>query len=654
MKIKDTLQNLVSGLGVWGKDKAAHRQFNLVEMAQQEVEAAYRGDWVARKIVDIPAFDMTRAWRTMQIDKKDITLFEAEERRLGIRPKVHRAIWLARLYGGSGLVLDDGALDLRAPLNVTGKAGLKAVLVLPRHRLTAGPLQHDPYDEGFDEPTYFNMAGGERGTTEVHPSRVITFMGAPVPDPQGDRAESTVYGDSILMALRDAVMDAASVNANIASMIEEAKVDVIKVPGLLGAVLAPEYRNQMIARWELAAVLKSIHNVLLMDGAEEWERKQVNFAGLPDVQKMMLQIVSGAADIPATRFLGQSPAGMNSTGDSDLQNYDLMISAKQGVDLTPRMDRLDESLLMSALGSKPEGAHSRWNPLRVPTPKESAEIETARANAARTIVDSGLVPMAAMEVAFQNRLIEDGVYPGLEQAIKDAKAGILLPFEDPADENDIDPRTGQPMDPEDPRNPIKPPAPANENEPREITVNGGKVAIKAGVRKPARDTIVTDAKPRTLYVHRKLLNAEEVIAWARGEGFEVLVPAGEMHVTVALSRQPVDWMKVPTDWWSGHDEREAGILKVPPGGARLVEPVGDKGAIALLFSSNALQYRHNDIQSVGASWPFEEYQPHVTLTYQGPAGLDLDKVKPFLGRLRFGPEVFEEVVEDWAKKVIEQ
>lgn len=650
MQIRDTLLNLVSGLGVWGKDKSAHRQFALNEMAPQEIEAAYRGDWIARKIIDIPAFDMTRAWRTMQIEKKAITVFEAEERRLGVRPKFHKAVWWSRLYGGSGLVMDDGAPDLMRPMNVTGTGGLKALLVFPRHRLIPGPLQHDPYDEGFDEPTYYNMSGGERGATQVHPSRVIPFMGAPVPDPQGDRAESTVYGDSILMALRDAVMDAASTNQSIAALIEEAKVDVIKVPGLLGAVMAKEYRDQMIARWELAAVLKSIHNVLLMDGAEEWERKQTNFAGLPDVAKIMLQIVSGAADIPATRFLGQSPAGMNSTGESDLQNYDLMISAKQGVELSPRMDRLDEALLVSALGSKPEGAYSRWNPLRVPTPKERAEIETARATAARTIVDSGLVPTAAMEVAFQNLLIEEGVYPGLEKAIEDAKKGILLPFEDPADENDLDPRTGEPMAPDDPRNPHKPEA-ANENEPREITVNGGKVAIRAGVRKPKRDSIITDAKPRSLYVSRRLLNAEEVIAWARAQGFESLLTADQMHVTVAFSRQPVDWLKVPTDWWS--QDSENGILKVPPGGARMVEPLGDKGAVVLLFASNALTYRHNDIKSIGASWDFDDYQPHITLTYAKPEGLDLSKVKPFAGRLRFGPEIFEEVVEDWKAQVEE-
>lgn len=653
--VGDTLQNLVSGLGVWGKDKSASRAFSLHVMDRREIEAAYRGDWIARNIINIPAFDMTRAWRTPQIPKAKLTAFAEEERRLGVRAKVKKAIWWARLFGGSGLVMDDGAADLMTPLRVTGKGGLKALLIFPRHQLTAGNLSRDPYDREdgieFGQPLWFNMSGGERGSVMVHPSRVITFMGAELPDPQTAGADGAVYGDSVLMAVRDAVMAASATNQSLSSLVDEAKTDVITVNGLLGAIMGEEYRNNLLRRWELAAVLKSIHNVTLLDGNEKWETKQVNFAGLPDVAMTLLQVVAAAGEVPATKFLSQSPKGMNATGESDLQNYEQMIAARQDNDVTPRLDRLDEVLYVSALGAKPEGAYSQWNPLRIPTPKEASEIATAEATEARTIADSGLVPTAALEVSFQNRLIESGRWPGLEKAIEDAKKGVLLPFEDPADEgNDIDPKTGEPYPDDDPRSPIA--KAANENEgPREIQVEGGKVAIKAKVQKPKRDAIVQDAKPRTLYVSRQLLNAAEVVEWAKAQGFEDVIAPEDMHVTVAFSRQPLDWMKVPADWWS--DDRETGTLRVPPGGPRLVERLGNEGAVVLLFSSSALTYRHGEILGAGGSWDFDEYQPHVTLTYRAPAGLDLKKVKPFEGRLRFGPERFEEVVEDWRKDVVE-
>ena len=59
-----------------------------------------------------------------------------------------------------------------------------------------------------------------------------------------------------------------------------------------------------------------------------------------------------------------------------------------------------------------------------------------------------------------------------------------------------------------------------------------------------RKRAANDAAPRTLYVSRKLLNAKAVIAWAKSQGFETTLPAADMHVTIAFSQTPVDWMAV--------------------------------------------------------------------------------------------------------------
>ena len=61
-----------------------------------------------------------------------------------------------------------------------------------------------------------------------------------------------------------------------------------------------------------------------------------------------LQVAASAADIPVTRLLGQSPAGLSATGDSDTRNYHDMIAARQELDLRPQLERLDALLLRSA------------------------------------------------------------------------------------------------------------------------------------------------------------------------------------------------------------------------------------------------------------------------------------------------------------------
>lgn len=148
----------------------------------------------------------------------------------------------------------------------------------------------------------------------------------------------------------------------------------------------------------------------------------------------------------------------------------------------------------------------------------------------------------------------------------------------------------------------------------------------------------TNARPRTLYVSRPVLNADAILKWAKAQGFKAPEKAAYLHVTIAYSRAPLDWMKVPALWNSERNEAER--LVIPAGGARVMERLGPKEAAVLLFISQDLTWRHSDIIAAGASWDWAEYQPHVTISY-GDQALDLDAMKAYRGRIELGPEAFE-------------
>ncbi len=160
--------------------------------------------------------------------------------------------------------------------------------------------------------------------------------------------------------------------------------------------------------------------------------------------------------------------------------------------------------------------------------------------------------------------------------------------------------------------------------------------------------LVADAAPRTLYVHRKVTNAAEIIEWAKAQGFTSTLPSDDMHVTIAFSRQPVDWMALSTDWGSSED----GGLRVAPGGPRMIERF-DGGAVVLLFNASMLSWRHESIKEAGATWDHPDYQPHITLTYD-PGALVLAEVEPYRGAIELGPEIFEELDVNWTRKVREE
>jgi phage-related protein (TIGR01555 family) len=590
MWMVDRLVNLVSGLG-GAKDKASATMFALALMGKDQLDAAYRGDWIARKVVDIPAFDETRAWRNWQAEQDQIEAIEAEEARHSIQSKVAAARVRARLYGGSALYLgvDRGTPGEELDMRRVAKGGLRYVHVLNRYEILPGEIELDPQSPLFGEPKKYTLTTGTKASVDIHPSRVIRFVGAGLPD---RNLMLDGWGDSALQAVDDAVRHAGSAAAAIAALLQEAKVDIIKMPNLMEGVATEEYRGKVIERFTLANTAKSMVNAILLDGEEEWSQKQVSFTNLPEVLNTYLQIASGAADIPATRLLGQTPGGLQSTGESDLRNYYDRISAGQNLSLRPALYRLDEAIIRSALGTRPPEVHYLWAPLWQIPEKERAEIAESKAKTTKLYAETGLLPDPALGKALLNQLVEDGTYPGLDEAIKEFG-------EEP----------GQGEDDED-----------EQDEARQRQ-------------------LAADAAPRTLYVSRKLINGAEFLAWAKGQGFTTTLAADDLHVTIAYSRQPIDWMKVGESWSFGGKN---GNLTVNPGGARLVEPLGSEGAVVLLFNSSDLAWRHMAIKEAGASWDHEGYQPHVTITYE-PGDVDLSKVEPYRGKLVFGPEVFEEV-----------
>ena len=213
----------------------------------------------------------------------------------------------------------------------------------------------------------------------------------------------------------------------------EAKIDVIKIPRFMEGMADPEYRRLVVERATLAAMAKGINGALLIDSEEDYQQKSATFATLPDVLNTFLQIVSGAADIPMTRLLGQSPGGMSATGESDLRNYYDRIQSMQELVLQPSMQILDECLIRSALGSRPDDLYYEWASLWQTTAKERADIGKATAETIKTLRETALIPDDAMSRTAVNMLTELGVAPGLEAAIAEFGAELDEDETDPAE-----------------------------------------------------------------------------------------------------------------------------------------------------------------------------------------------------------------------------
>ena len=419
--VTDGLVNLVSRLGT-SRDKAAASTYNLIQIDENQLVAMYRSSAIARKIVDLPAEDSLREWREWHATAEQITAIEAEEKRLGLQAALIKCSKRARLFGGCAIFIgtgEDKPEELKKPLNpeTIKLGGVKYLTVVSRQDLTAGLLEVDPRSPNYGKPDFYQIST-VTGLLTIHPSRLVILTGDDLPDERYS-GHNMGWGDPVLQAVLTDVRNLDATVGNVASLIFEAKVDVMAIDGFNEGLRTggQEYEDMALRRAAIWATGKGNNGTLLMDVLDKYDQKTASFATLPDIIDRFMQMVSAAATIPMTKLFGMSPGGLNASGDADTRGYYDTIKVLQTLEITPATAILDECLVRSALGSRPPEVYYTWRPLWQPTTKERAETGKILADTFNILYDMDVVPEEAIAKSLVNALTESGLAPGLESNV---------------------------------------------------------------------------------------------------------------------------------------------------------------------------------------------------------------------------------------------
>jgi uncharacterized protein len=422
IQLYDNLRNALTGAGT-SRDARMQSAYSFTGLTQHQIDAAYRGSGLMRKIIQIPAQDMVREWRDWKLEADEVAAVESEERRLSITQKV-RAVEVLRGLGGGALILGlPGQPDQPAPPTVS-VGGLAYVHVVSRWHLSFDQLEDDARLPGYGEPPMWRMATTS-GQITLHPSRVIPFRAdttASLASVQTNSADA-FWGESTVAQVLDAVQDSDTARGAFASMLHKARTLRVGIPGLM-SMIASGQKADIQERMAILSLAESMHNAVVYDagvegkGGETITDAQYNFAGAKDIMSALWEFVAAISDIPATRLLGRAPEGMNSSGDSQQKDWNKRVKAAQELDLGPCIDRLDCYLIPSALGKSPDkSAWYEWSALDTPSEKETAERLKVIGDLAKVVSDMQIMPDRALNRGLQSWLVNEGVFPELESAL---------------------------------------------------------------------------------------------------------------------------------------------------------------------------------------------------------------------------------------------
>lgn len=457
---QDSFANFAARVGLGTANQAAQGRYNADYISRNRllVENSYRSSWICGMAVDCVAEDMTRAGVTMQsdIEPDEIETLERAMVRLRVWDELCDTLKWGRLYGGAIAVMLVDGQKLDTPLNTerVSKGQFKGLLVLDRWQIqpSLNRLVQDLGPE-MGQPEFYDVLPAAKALAgqQIHYTRVIRMDGIELPHWQ--RIAENLWGQSVLERLWDRLLAFDSTTQGAAQLVYKAHLRTLSIEGLRELIaMGGKPFDAMLQQIDLIRAYQSNEGMTLLDAKDKFEAHSYTFSGLDAVLLQFGQQISGALQIPLVRLFGQSPAGLNSTGESDIRNYYDKVAQQQDRKLRTPLMRLFAVLHQSELGRPmSEGFTFEFTPLWQLSDVEKSQVAANLTTAVVAAEGAGLVDRSTALQELRHSSQTTGLWghisdEQIEEAENDPPPAIETgdPDADPAaNDPDVDPDDGQ-------------------------------------------------------------------------------------------------------------------------------------------------------------------------------------------------------------------
>ena len=398
----DAFMNPAARTGYGQANMMNATRYPLTRLSQNYMllNSLYRNNWLVRNVVrTIPQDALKNGHRyESDIDQEKIDKLKKMEVSIKLRPQLKRGLNWGRLYGGAiGLMMLVGQEKiLHEPLDLDDimPGDFKGIQIADRWS-GVFPLDSLIHDIGSAEnglPEFYEFRNADDTVVaKVHHTRVVRFTGHDLPAWESQAEQH--WGASIVEDIYEELTKRDNTSANIASLIFLANLRIYKMAGydaLAGGSTAAA-KNDLYQLMSAINRTMNSNSLTVIGEDDEFQTFAANFSGLNEIYESFMMDMAGACQIPVTKLFGRSPAGMNSTGESDMRNYYDVIEGYQEDHLRPVLEKLLPVLCMSTLGEVPDDIEVVFNPIYTPSEKETADLVKGRIEALNLIMDSGTI-----------------------------------------------------------------------------------------------------------------------------------------------------------------------------------------------------------------------------------------------------------------------
>ena len=439
-KFQDAFVNYGHNLGIGANNvlNSSTASFAPLTRIRVLLEWMYRGQFVCKNAVDVPADDMTRQGVTIKgkIKPTDIEKIETRATQMGLWDRIKSTIKWSRLYGGccAYMIIDGQRPDSELRIETVGKGQFKGLLVLDRWMIDPSleMLVTDTSSPSLGLPMFYRVTADAPALPrmKIHHSRIIRLQGGELPYWQA--LQENLWGLSVLETIQDRIQAFDLGSTGAAQLIDKSFIRTFKVQGLKELIGSNDPAYQGLQNYvEVMRSYQGIEGITLMDTNDEYEgHEHGSFSGLADIITEFRQQLSGALGIPQTKLFGTSPAGMNATGESDIRNYYDMIKARQVSDLLYGVTMIYRMIAQSEGIKVGDDFGIEFKPLWQPTEVEKAEIASKNTETILKAEEAGTVSTQTALKELKQQSTVTGIWTNIsEQDIKSA-ADIPLPAAD--------------------------------------------------------------------------------------------------------------------------------------------------------------------------------------------------------------------------------